>query len=44
MVSDPLRVFSDSYGLLITTRSREALHWCDQGIPGLLGFRKDADA
>lgn len=44
MASDPPIVFSDSYGLLITTRSREALHWYDQGIRGLLGFRKDADA
>jgi tetratricopeptide (TPR) repeat protein len=34
-------VLSDSYGLPITTRSHEALHWYDQGIRGLLGFRKD---
>jgi hypothetical protein len=41
MTGDPPRVFSDSYGLPITTHSREALHWYDQGIRGLLGFRKD---
>jgi tetratricopeptide (TPR) repeat protein len=34
-------VLSDSYGLPLTTRSREAVHWYDQGARGLLGFRKD---
>lgn len=41
MATDPPMVLSDSYGLPITTRSREALHWYDQGIRGLLGFRQD---
>lgn len=41
MATDPPMVLADSYGLPITTRSREALHWYDQGIRGLLGFRKD---
>jgi hypothetical protein len=41
MATNPLMVLSDSYGLPLTTRSREALHWYDQGIRGLLGFRRD---
>jgi hypothetical protein len=32
---------ADCYGLPITTRSRQALHWYNQGIRGLLGFRQD---
>ena len=32
---------SDSYGLPITTRSPQAVHWYNQGIRGLLGFRQD---
>lgn len=44
MATDPSMVLSDSYGLPITTRSHEALHWYGQGIRGLLGFRSDADA
>jgi hypothetical protein len=44
MATDSLMVLSASYGLLITTGSREAL-WCyDPRIHGFLGFRKDADA
>jgi tetratricopeptide (TPR) repeat protein len=38
--TQPLRL-SDCYGLPTTTRSREALHWYNQGIRGLLGFRRD---
>ena len=32
---------TDCYGLPVTTSSREALHWYNQGLRGLLGFRKD---
>lgn len=32
---------TDAYGLPVTTSSREALHWYNQGLRGLLGFRKD---
>jgi tetratricopeptide (TPR) repeat protein len=34
-------ILSDCYGLPVTTRAREAVHWYNQGIQGLLGFRKD---
>ena len=39
-MAQPLR-HTDSYGLPITTRSQEAVHWYNQGIRGLLGFRSD---
>ena len=44
MATDPPMVLSDSYGLPLTTRSREAVHWYDQGIRGLLGFLRGANA
>ena len=34
-------MLSDCYGLPVTTHSQEAVQWFDQGLRGLLGFRKD---
>jgi tetratricopeptide (TPR) repeat protein len=41
MASDHVLQLSDCYGLPVTTRSHEALHWYNQGLLGLLGFRSD---
>jgi tetratricopeptide (TPR) repeat protein len=41
MATDQPLILSDCYGLPITTRAREAVHWYNQGIQGLLGFRTD---
>jgi tetratricopeptide (TPR) repeat protein len=41
MATAPPLILFDCYGLPVTTRVRGALHWYNQGIQGLLGFRKD---
>lgn len=39
-MAQPL-AYTDAYGLPLTAPSQEAVHWYNQGIRGLLGFRQD---
>ncbi|HEY7495701.1 MAG TPA: tetratricopeptide repeat protein [Candidatus Tectomicrobia bacterium] len=41
MVTVPPLILSDCYGLPVTSRERQAVHWYNQGLQGLLGFRQD---